>query len=79
MTGTWTDVGPVVKTTRAVGAKVMLDGARHAPYGPLDVPGLDIDFYAFSGHKTYGPTGIGVFWGRREWPATMLPFMTGGR
>ena len=65
VTGALTDVSRVVAAARAVGAKVMLDGAQRAPHGPLDVRALDVDFYAFSGHKTYGPTGIGVLWGRR--------------
>jgi cysteine desulfurase/selenocysteine lyase len=79
VTGALTDVAPVVAAARAVGAKVMLDGAQRAPHGPVDVQGLGIDFYAFSGHKTFGPTGIGVLWGRREWLEAMPPFMTGGQ
>ncbi len=79
VTGALTDVARVVNAARLVGAKVMLDGAQRAPHGPLDVQNLDIDFYAFSGHKTYGPTGIGVLWGRRELLASMPPFMTGGQ
>lgn len=79
VTGALTDVAQVVKAARAVGAKVMLDGAQRAPHGPLDVQALDVDFYAFSGHKTFGPTGIGVLWGRRQWLETMPPFMTGGQ
>jgi cysteine desulfurase/selenocysteine lyase len=79
VTGALTDVGQVVEVARAVGAKVMIDGAQRAPHGPLDVQALGIDFYAFSGHKTYGPTGIGVLWGRREWLEAMPPFMTGGQ
>ena len=79
VTGALTDVAPVVAAARAVGAKVMLDGAQRAPHGPLDVRKLDVDFYAFSGHKTYGPTGIGVLWGRRELLEAMPPFMTGGQ
>jgi cysteine desulfurase/selenocysteine lyase len=79
VTGALTDVAPVVAAARAVGAKVMLDGAQRAPHGPIDVRKLDIDFYAFSGHKTYGPTGVGVLWGRRELLEAMPPFMTGGQ
>lgn len=79
VTGALTDVARVVKAARAAGATIMLDGAQRAPHGPLDVQALDIDFYAFSGHKTYGPTGIGVLWGRRELLASMPPFMTGGQ
>lgn len=79
VTGALTDVARVVKAARTVGAKVMLDGAQRVPHGPVDVQKLGIDFYAFSGHKTYGPTGIGVLWGRREWLQSMPPFMTGGQ
>lgn len=79
VTGALTDVARIVNAARSVGAKVMLDGAQRAPHGPLDVQALGVDFYVFSGHKTYGPTGIGVLWGRREWLAAMPPFMTGGQ
>ena len=79
VTGAMTDVARVVAAARGVGAKVMLDGAQRAPHGPVDVRRLGVDFYAFSGHKTYGPTGIGVLWGRRELLAAMPPFMTGGQ
>jgi cysteine desulfurase / selenocysteine lyase len=79
VTGALTDVAPVVAAARAVGAKVMIDGAQRAPHGPVDVQSLGIDFYAFSGHKTYGPTGIGVLWGRRGLLDAMPPFMTGGQ
>jgi cysteine desulfurase/selenocysteine lyase len=57
----------------------MLDGAQRAPHGPIDVQELGIDFYALSGHKTYGPTGIGILWGRHELLEAMPPFMTGGQ
>ena len=79
VTGALTDVARVVAAARAVGAKVMLDGAQRAPHGPLDMRELDVDFYAFSGHKTYGPTGIGVLWGRSELLEALPPFMTGGQ
>jgi cysteine desulfurase / selenocysteine lyase len=79
VTGAMTDVGRVAAAACAVGAKVMLDGAQRAPHGPIDLRQLDVDFYAFSGHKTYGPTGIGVLWGRRELLDAMPPFMTGGQ
>jgi cysteine desulfurase/selenocysteine lyase len=79
VTGALTDVARVVKAARAVGAMIMLDGAQRAPHGPIDVNALGIDFYVFSGHKTYGPTGIGVLWGRRELLDAMPPFMTGGQ
>jgi cysteine desulfurase/selenocysteine lyase len=79
VTDALTDVGRIVAATHAVGAKVMLDGAQGAPHGPLDVSKLDVDFYVFSDHKTYGPTGIGVLWRRGELLETMPPFMTGGQ
>ncbi len=79
VTGAVTDVARVVTAAAAVGAKVLLDGAQRAPHGPLDVGELGVDFYAFSGHKTYGPTGIGVLWGRRDRLDAMPPFMTGGQ
>jgi len=79
VTGAWTDVDRVVAAARRAGTAGMLDGAQGAPHGPVDVRQLGIDFYAFSGHKTYGPTGIGVLWGRRELLATLPPFMTGGQ
>jgi len=79
VTGAMTDVARVVAAARAVGAKVMLDGAQQAPHGPLDLRALGVDFYAFSGHKTYGPTGIGVLWGRGELLEMMAPVMTGGQ
>lgn len=79
VTGAMTDVSRVVAAARTVGAKVMLDGAQRAPHGSVDVRKLGIDFYAFSGHKTYGPTGIGVLWGRSQWLQSMAPFMTGGQ
>ncbi len=79
VTGAVTDVARVVSAARSIGAIVMLDGAQRAPHGPLDLCKLGVDFYAFSGHKTYGPTGIGVLWGRRDLLESMPPFMTGGQ
>ena len=79
MTGAVTDVARVARAAHEIGAKIMLDGAQRAPHGSPDVRALDVDFYVFSGHKTYGPTGIGVLWGRRELLEAMPPFMTGGQ
>jgi cysteine desulfurase/selenocysteine lyase len=78
VTGALLDVRTVVEAARAVGAKVMLDGAQRAPHGPLDLPSLGVDFYAFAGHKAYGPNGIGTLWGRPELMEAMPPFMGGG-
>jgi cysteine desulfurase/selenocysteine lyase len=79
VTGALTDVPRLVPAAHAAGAKIMLDGAQRAPHGPVDLRKLDVDFYVFSGHKTYGPTGIGVLWGRKELLDQMPPFMTGGQ
>jgi cysteine desulfurase / selenocysteine lyase len=78
VTGAVLDVVPVVAAARTVGAKVLLDGAQRTPHGPLDLPGLGVDFYAFSGHKMFGPTGIGVLWARRALLDAMPPLMGGG-
>lgn len=78
VTGAATDVGRIVAAARAVGAKVLLDGAQRAPHGPVDVRSLDIDFYALSSHKMFGPNGVGVLWARRELLEAMPPFLGGG-
>ena len=78
VTGAVVDLGRVVASAKAVGAAVLVDGAQRMPHGPLDVPGLGVDFYAFSGHKMYAPHGIGVLWGRRERLEAMPPFLGGG-
>ena len=68
----------VVKIAHANGAKVMFDGSQAIVHRKVDVRALDCDFYAWTGHKLYGPTGIGVLWGRRELLERMPPFMGGG-
>jgi cysteine desulfurase/selenocysteine lyase len=78
VTGALLDARAVVEAAKAVGAKVMLDGAQRAPHGPLDLPALGIDFYAFAGHKAYGPNGVGVLWAKPELLEAMPPFMGGG-
>ncbi len=62
----------------AVGAKLLLDGCQAVPRLPVDVADLDCDFYVFSGHKLYGPTGIGVLWGRYDLLDAMPPYQGGG-
>ncbi len=62
----------------SVGAKLLLDGCQAVPRVPVDVAALDCDFYVFSGHKLYGPTGIGVLWGRAELLESMHPVQGGG-
>ncbi|UCF21673.1 MAG: cysteine desulfurase [Gemmatimonadota bacterium] len=76
--GTINPVGEIVTAARRVGARVLVDGAQAAPHLPLDVKALDCDFYAFSGHKMCGPTGIGVLWARRELLEEMDPYQGGG-
>lgn len=71
-------VEEIVRLAHAVGAKVLLDGAQAAPHLPVDVSAIGCDFYAFSGHKLYGPTGAGVLWGRRELLEEMEPYQGGG-
>jgi cysteine desulfurase/selenocysteine lyase len=74
-------INPVVEMTRKAheaGALVLVDGAQAVPHLPVDVTGIGCDFYVFSGHKTLGPTGSGVLWGRRELLESMPPFMGGG-
>ena len=78
VTGAVTDVAAVVSAARAVGALVLLDGAQQVQHGPVDVQKLGADFYAFSGHKCFGPTGVGVLWGRQAVLERLPPFMTGG-
>jgi cysteine desulfurase / selenocysteine lyase len=78
VTGAITDLAPIRAAARAVGAKILLDGAQRAPHGPIDLPALGVDFYAFSGHKTFGPHGIGALWAPRALLEAMPPFMGGG-
>lgn len=76
--GTRPDLRPVVEAAHAVGALVCVDGCQGIVHGGADVAALGCDFYAFSGHKLYGPTGIGVLYGRRELLDAMPPFLYGG-
>ena len=76
--GTYTPAERIVRIAHAHGAKVLFDGAQAVVHRRVDVQALDCDFYAFTGHKLYGPTGIGVLWGRRELLDAMPPFLGGG-
>lgn len=76
--GTINDVKKLVKLGHQVGATVLVDGAQAVPHLPVDVQSLGVDFYAFSGHKMLGPTGVGVLWGREELLNKMPPFQGGG-
>jgi len=77
-TGTLLPVESIVRLAHAQGASVLIDGAQAAPRMPVDVRAIDCDFYAFSGHKTYGPSGIGVLYGKRALLDAMPPWQGGG-
>ena len=76
--GTRPDLRPIVDAAHAVGAIAVVDGCQGVVHGGADVQALDCDFYAFSGHKLYGPTGIGVLYGKRALLEAMPPFLAGG-
>jgi cysteine desulfurase/selenocysteine lyase len=76
--GTVNPVAEVARRAHAAGALVVVDGMQAVPHMPVDVGALDVDFYAWTGHKAYGPTGIGVLHGRRSLLETMPPFLGGG-
>lgn len=76
--GTIVPVADVVRMAHDCGAKVLLDGAQAVTHIPVDVQALDCDFYVFSGHKLYGPSGIGVLYGKEELLDAMPPYMGGG-
>jgi cysteine desulfurase / selenocysteine lyase len=76
--GTENPVAEIARLAHEAGAMVLVDGAQAAPKLPLDVTELGVDFYATTGHKLYGPTGIGALWGRLELLRAMPPFLGGG-
>jgi cysteine desulfurase/selenocysteine lyase len=76
--GTVNPVREMVATAHARGVPVLVDGAQAVPHGKVDVRDLDCDFYVFSGHKVYGPTGIGALYGKREHLLEMVPYQGGG-
>ena len=76
--GSVLDAKRAAAIAHSVGAKLLLDGCQAVPRMPVDVADLDCDFYVFSGHKLYGPTGIGVLWARREILEGMPPWQGGG-
>ena len=76
--GTVNPVEAIVALARERGVPVLLDGAQAISHGPVDVQALGCDFYAFSGHKLFGPTGIGVLWGRESLLDAMPPYQGGG-
>ncbi|MEC7545569.1 MAG: cysteine desulfurase [Pseudomonadota bacterium] len=76
--GTINPVEDIIKMAHEVGAKVLVDGAQAVSHWNVDVQALDADFYAFSGHKLFGPTGIGVLYGKEELLNAMPPYQGGG-
>lgn len=76
--GTMPDLKQVVKIAHNHGIPVLVDGCQGVVHTPTDVQALDADFYCFSGHKLYGPTGIGVLYGKEKWLEQMPPFLGGG-
>lgn len=78
VSGAITQLEPIVKRAREVGAMVLLDACQSVPHMPVDVNKLDVDFLTYSGHKAVGPTGVGVLWGRSELLEKMEPMITGG-
>ncbi len=76
--GTLNPVEEIVRRAHAAGAVVLVDGAQAVPHLRVDVRAIGADFYGFTGHKVYGPTGVGVLHGRRELLDAMPPFLTGG-
>lgn len=76
--GTRPNLAKIIAKAHSVGAVVLVDGCQGVVHGRVDVKALDCDFYAFSGHKLYGPTGIGVLYGKRELLDKMPPYMGGG-
>ena len=78
MLGTINPVADIARRAHAAGALVVVDGSQAVPQMPVDLRAIDADFYAWTGHKAYGPTGIGVLHGRRELLEAMPPFLGGG-
>jgi cysteine desulfurase/selenocysteine lyase len=76
--GTINPLSQIVGAAHAVGAVVVLDACQSVPHMKVDVKDLDVDFLAFSGHKTVGPTGVGIMWGRSALLEELPPFLTGG-
>ena len=76
--GTINPVEKIIEMAHSVGAKVLIDGAQSTAHLPIDVQALGVDFYVFSGHKMYAPTGIGVLWAKEELLEVMQPYQGGG-
>ena len=76
--GTVNPVDEIIRIAHSHGVPVMVDGAQSAPHFAVDVQAMDCDFFAFSGHKMYGPTGVGVLYGKEEWLDRLPPYQGGG-
>lgn len=76
--GTINPLERIITTAHAHGVPVLIDGAQGAPHLSVDVQALDCDFYVFSGHKMYGPTGVGVLYGKEDWLDRLPPYQGGG-
>ena len=76
--GTINPIVDLITFAKSVGAAVLIDGAQAVAHAPINVQKLDCDFYVFSGHKLYGPTGTGVLYGKREWLDKLPVYQTGG-
>jgi cysteine desulfurase/selenocysteine lyase len=76
--GTVTPIKDIIRIAHAHGVPVLVDGAQAAVHMPVDVRDLDADFYVFTGHKVYGPTGIGVLYGKKDWLERLPPYQGGG-
>ncbi len=76
--GTVNPVEEIIKIAHEQGVPVLLDGAQSVPHTKVDVHALDADFYVFSGHKVYGPTGIGILYGKEDWLDKLPPYQGGG-
>ena len=76
--GTVNPVDEIIRIAHSHGVPVMVDGAQSAPHFAVDVQAMDCDFFAFSGHKMYGPTGVGVLYGKEDWLDRLPPYQGGG-
>ena len=76
--GTINPVEDIIEQAHKLGVPVLLDACQSVPHMPVDISKLDCDFLVFSGHKLFGPTGIGVLWGKREWLEKFPPYQSGG-